>query len=102
MAPYAMRTSAASIDVAIDGMTIRDVPGTAYNWGRPDDRNPGGVGMQLFDSYNLSGQVVVRNLNMSGTYAQALYVSDWPANFVFLSFESVLITNSTLGVGETR
>ena len=42
MAPYALRTSGVPIDVTINRMTIRDVPGTAYNWGRPLDHNVGG------------------------------------------------------------
>ena len=104
MAPYAMQSNASSaaIDVTVDGMVIRGVPGTAYNWGRAPDRNPGGIGMQLFDSYNNSGSVAIRNLNISGCYAQALYVNNWPADYVSLAFEGLTISNSTLGVGETR
>jgi hypothetical protein len=104
MAPYAMQSNASSaaIDVTVDGMVIRGVPGTAYNWGRAPDRNPGGIGMQLFDSYNNSGSVAIRNLNISGCYAQAVYVNNWPADYVSLAFEGLTISNSTLGVGETR
>jgi hypothetical protein len=80
----------------------RDVPGTAYQWGRAPDRNVGGLGMQLFDSWNLSGTVKVKNLNISDTYASALYLDRWPANFISLSFDGLAISNSTLGVGETR
>ena len=48
--------SVAPIDITIDGMVIRDVPGTAYQYGRPPDHNVGGLGMNLLNSYNLSGQ----------------------------------------------
>lgn len=102
MAPYALRTSATIIDVTVERMVIEDTPGTAYNWGRPLDHNVGGYGMQLFDSYNCSGTVSVRDLHISGCYSSALYLGNWPAHFMSLSFDGLTITNSALGIGETR
>ena len=58
--------------------------------------------MQLFDSWNISGSVAVRNLSIADTYAQALYINNWPSGYVSLGFDGLAISNTTRGVGETR
>ena len=102
LSPTRMINSTAPIDVRVDGMIIRDVPGTAWQWGRAPDRNVGGVGMKLLNSYNIMGSVAIRNLSISETYASALYLQNWPNGHVALSFDGLRIANVTHGVGETR
>jgi hypothetical protein len=102
LSPTRMISSASPIDVTIDGMVIQNVPGTAYEWGRAPDHNVGGIGLKLLNSYNLSGRVVIRNVSISETYAEALYLTNWPNGFVSVLFDHLHIANATHGIGETR
>ena len=102
LAPGALMGSPAPIDIEINGMVIRDVPGTAYQWGRPPDHNVGGIGLHILNSLHLSGQVDIRNLTIERTYSQAVSIENWPSGFIALSFTALNITNCTNGLGETR
>ena len=102
LAPASLINSSEPIDISIDKMIIRDVPGTVHKgWGQKIDANVGGIGMQLSDSYGVPGRVDVRNLLITSTYAQALYLDNWPSGFVSTSFDGLVIDNVTHGVGET-
>ena len=102
LSPTRMIGSTAPIDVTVDGMVIQNVPGTAYQWGRAPDRNVGGVGMKLLNSFNLTGSVAVRNLSISQCYASALYLDNWPSGYVSVVFDGLRVCNNTHGIGETR
>lgn len=102
MSPIQMINSTIPIEVTVNNMVIRNVPGTAYEWGRPPDHNVGGIGMKLLNSYNLSGKVDIHNAFISQTYASALYLDNWPNGYISVLFDGLHIANVTHGIGETR
>lgn len=102
LSPTRMINSATPIDLVVDGMIIRDVPGSAYQWGRAPDHNVGGVGLKLLNSYNLTGSIYILNASISQTYASALYLDNWPNGYISLVFDGLHISNVTHGIGETR
>ena len=97
MSLYALVNASQPVDVTIDSMNITDVPGTAYSWGSPPTRWVGGYGLQLASSFNLTGTFRARKLQVSQTFAAALYVVNWPTGTIPLSFDRLTISNCTAG-----
>lgn len=85
-------TSVPILDVDIEGMTIVDTVGQMDQF-----HNTGGVGIQLMNSYNMSGRVTFRDVYITRAYASALHLGNWPSGFVSLLFDNLTIVNVTHG-----
>jgi hypothetical protein len=97
MSLYAIVNSSQPVDITIESMAITDVPSTAYSWGAAPTRWVGGYGLQLADAYNLTGTFRVRNLSISDTFTAAIYVVNWPAGSILMSFDGLMITRCAAG-----
>lgn len=93
MSLYALVNTSRPVTVLIENMTIADVPGTSYSWGSAPTRWVGGYGLQLADSYNLTGFLTVRNLSIARTFTMAIYAVNWPARAIPLSFTGLTISD---------
>jgi hypothetical protein len=80
------------LDVEIDGMNIVDTIGQMDQY-----HSTNGVGIQLFDSFNMSGHVTFRDVYITRAYASALLLGNWPSGFISLLFDGLTITNVTHG-----
>ena len=83
------------LDITIDAMRVADTPGSRDSWGSPPGRMDG-TAVALGDSYNLSGQVTVRGLEVSNCYGPALRFGNWPAGRV-----STLVAGLVVAAGST-
>ena len=96
MGPYAFVTAGASnpISLTVDGMQVFDTPGSNYSYGRPATDQRDGSGVGLSSSYNLSGSVVMRNIDVQRCYGPALHFGDWPSGQVSTLIENLTVTDS--------
>jgi hypothetical protein len=97
MSLYALVNSSRPVTVQITGMNISGVPSTPYSWGAPPSRWVGGYGLQLADSYNLTGSFAASDLSIANTFTMAVYATNWPTGAIPLSFDGLVISNCASG-----
>jgi hypothetical protein len=96
MGPYALVTAGSSnpVSVSIDGMQVFDTPGSNFSWGSPPKQDRHGSAVLLSDSYNLSGSVTMRNVDVRRCYGPALGFENWPNGRVSTLVENLTVANS--------
>ena len=97
MGPYALAQSGAPVDVTVAGMRITGTAGSASSAGLPPLADRGGVGIVLSDSYNLTGRVTMADVTVAATFAEAVYLSNWPSGALATTFANLSIWNASYG-----
>jgi hypothetical protein len=96
MGPYAFGPAGKTnpISVLVDGMQVYDTPGSNYSWGDPPKPHRDGKGVGLSDIYNLSGSVVMQNVDVRRCYGPALQFENWPSGRVSTLIQNLTVTDS--------
>jgi hypothetical protein len=82
------------VSVLVDGMQVYDTPGSNYSWGSVASERRNGKAVGLSDVYNLSGSVMLRNVDIRRCYGPALGFENWPNGQVSTMIENLTVTDS--------